>query len=89
MESPHLPQYLLELLARHPPFVDRARGAKLVTENFFPTNPRALVHWDLPVKFINRRAFHPTRELLAAALERLHAAPLTRPTTPTDQQEPT
>ena len=31
MESPDLPQYLRELLARHPPFVDRARGAKLVT----------------------------------------------------------
>ena len=57
-----------------PKRVDRATGAKLVTQRYFPTSPRALENWELDWLVVNGKATCETEALFAAAQAKLDAA---------------
>lgn len=61
-----------------PRFVDRRRGAALVTARYFAVSPRSLERWALTWRRVNGRAVCETAELLALAERMIAAAPPVR-----------
>jgi hypothetical protein len=62
----------------HPRFVDRRRGAEIVSHECFPVSHRSLETWPLVWRRVNGKAITSTDELLAEARRRLDAAPAIR-----------
>ena len=57
-----------------PRFIDRRRGAQLVSERYFPTSHRTLETWPLAWRHVNGRALCELDELFAVAEAKLAAA---------------
>jgi hypothetical protein len=62
-------------MAALPHRVDRAKGAELLTQYFFPTNARTLETWSIPWILVRGRAVCETADLFAYAQALLDAAP--------------
>lgn len=60
-------------LATVPRRVDRATGAALVTQYYFPTSPRALETWGLEWTVVAGKAIIETATIFAAAQAKLDA----------------
>lgn len=58
-----------------PIYVDRQRGAALVTRFLFPVSHRTLERWPLTGRVVNGRLVFPTADLFAHALAMVDAAP--------------
>jgi hypothetical protein len=58
-----------------PRYVNRADGAKLVTDRFFKVSARTLEEWPVPSRLINGRAHYLVSDLLAYANNLLQSAP--------------
>ena len=58
--------------------VDRKRGAKLVTDRFFPVSSRTLEVWPLPWRHVNGKALCEVADLFAFAQAKLDAAASTQ-----------
>jgi hypothetical protein len=71
-----LPSVLQEVVAQHPPNVDRRTGAGLVTRHIFPVSHRSLEAWPLPTRHVNGKALIPTVVLFEVAYAKLTAAPV-------------
>ena len=63
-----------DLLNSLPKYVDRKAGAKLITQNFFPTSHRTLEAWPLTWRHVNGKAIVETEELIACAVAKMNAA---------------
>lgn len=57
-----------------PRFIDRRRGAQLVSERYFPTSHRTLETWPLTWRHVNGRALCELAELFSVAEAKLAAA---------------
>ena len=58
-----------------PARVDRKRGAKIITDLYFPVSHRTLEKWPINWLYVNGRATCDTGELLALAEAKLNSAP--------------
>jgi hypothetical protein len=63
-------------MAALPRRVDRAKGAELLTQYFFPTNARGLETWSIPWILVRGRAVCETADLFAYAQALVDAAPM-------------
>jgi hypothetical protein len=61
-------------LSNLPANVDRKVGAELVTRYYFPTSPRSLERWPVPVVVVNGKAIGSTAAYFAHAQSLLDAA---------------
>ena len=59
-----------------PRWVDRKRGAKIISERFGPTSPRTLEKWPIKWLLFNGKAITDTSGLIAVAQAKLDAAPI-------------
>jgi hypothetical protein len=71
-----LPSDLQEVVAQHPPNVDRRTGAQLITKHLFPVSHRSLEAWPLPTRHVNGKAVVPTEVLFKVAYAKFAAAPV-------------
>jgi hypothetical protein len=55
--------------------MNRATGAALISQHFFPVSPRTLERWPVSVRRINGKALIDTVELLAVAAAKIESAP--------------
>ena len=58
-----------------PKWIDRKRGAALITDLYFQISPRTLEKWPIAWRYANGRATCETEELLNYAKAKLDAAP--------------
>lgn len=58
-----------------PKFADKATGAAIITQLYFPISPRTLEKWPLTVRRPNKAAIFEVAQLIEIAEQRFNAAP--------------